>query len=96
MTKNTYINGKVEKTGDHENELGDIWYQPDNKDGLFPSEKGRLLTWAVVKELYTDADGFPIDGEEWCDTEIEKIRTKWEGVETPMFGKQRDSILNLM
>lgn len=68
IVKNTYVNDKLAYQDKDEYEIGDIWYQP---------ELNRLLEWAKV-------DYFENSDEDWVDVEIEKIRTKWEVVETPI------------
>lgn len=89
IIKQKYINDIRVKMddGEQEPEIGEVWFQENNKDGLFPSELGRLLIW----EERVDGQGL-----DWCDTEIKKIRNKWENVTTPIFGKNRESILDLL
>jgi len=65
---------------------GDIIYQPHTKDGLYPNKLGRLLEFGKSEHGWDD----------WCDVPIEKVRTKWEDIETPIFSKSRESILNLI
>jgi hypothetical protein len=94
IVKNTYINNKLVKpygfnkqfattVGSEKAKIGDLWYQPDMQSTFYPDKRGRLLTYELP---YND----------WCDTEIGSIRTKWEVVETPIFSKERDSILKLI
>lgn len=85
IVKNTYVNDKLIEEK-NEPVLGDLWYQPNEQSIFYPSKLGRLLEWAETEHGWQD----------WCDTTIEKVRTKWEVVETPIFGKDRDSILKLI
>lgn len=58
------------------------------------NDKGNL-----VVEYFTDTEKyakFDIDLEEWVDLPKQSLRTKWEVIETPFFGKERESILKLM
>lgn len=86
IVKNTYINGILLKENNDDAVIGDIWYQPDNIDGLYPDKRGRLLQLAVTSE----------DDEDWCDIPIISIRTKWEVTETPIFSQSRETILNII
>lgn len=66
--------------------VGDLWYQRDIKSSYYKNKKGRLLEWNKV-------EGQPF--EDWVDVPFDKVRSKWDKVKTPMFGKERDSILKL-
>lgn len=70
IVKNTYINDMIV------NENDGIWYQPENTDSMYPDKRGRALQFAESND--------PDVGQDWCDIPIEKMRTKWESVETPM------------
>jgi len=87
IVKNTYVNDIRVKDKYEETCVGDIWYQPNNKDSMYPNKLGRLLVFA---ESAID------DDYDWCDIPIEKVRRKWEITETPIFSKQRKSLLNLL
>lgn len=54
--------------------LGDLWYQPTEQSTFYPDKRGRLLVWDMGSNDFID----------WCDTEIKKIRNKWELSETPL------------
>lgn len=83
IMKNMYINDiKVAKKG--YDGIDQIWYQPDNQ-GLFKSKYGRALQWFEN----TDAGGA-----DWCDIEIEKIRTKWDIEGADNFVEQRNVLYN--
>ena len=106
IVKNLYVNDKLmhvyrkgsQWCSDREENttLGDLWYQTDVESHNYPSKKGRLLEWATVNDRFVDTEGNYIDSEDWSEVPIEKIRTKWENSETPIFSKDRNSILNLM
>lgn len=95
IVKNTYVNSKLVfpyregqwcSDKNEQTELGDLWYQKDTQSTFYPDKRGRLLEWAERKlEKWED----------WCDVPIKSIRTKWDNIETPMFGKDRDSIKKL-
>lgn len=88
IIKNTYINNKlIQDKGSYK--LGDLCYQPDLTSHNYPSQYGRLLEW-------TEVNYFVGGGEDFVEVPIEKVRKKWEVVETPIFSKNRDSILNLI
>lgn len=76
IVKNTYVNDKPVYQKKSTCEVGDIWYQPANMP-IFKTNKsehqGRLLQWDISKDEELD----------WCEVKIEKIRTKWEVIETP-------------
>lgn len=89
ITQIKYLNGKKVLESENPNlynKIGDLWYQPNVQSTFYPDKKGRLLTWAQT----------PHGWEDWCDTKIESIRSKWEVVETPIFSQDRDSILKLL
>lgn len=69
VIKNTYINDML--VGDT---IKEIWYQPNIQSDFYPNEKGRAL-------IYGESTSGEID---WCDIPIEKLRTKWDVVETPL------------
>lgn len=73
VVKNTYVNDKlVIEKGEYQD--GDIWYQPNNEpleEENKSSHEGRLLVYDSKEE-------------DWYETKINNIRTKWEVVETPM------------
>lgn len=75
IVKNTYVNDKLAFVEKENYDLGDIWYQPNNAptfDSCKSNQPGRLLEYDVI------------GGElNWVETKIEKIRSKWEVVETP-------------
>lgn len=80
IINNTYINDKLISEKEKYEE-GDLWYQPNN-NSQFESTKstipGRLLEYCKIEDRF-----------DWCDIKIEKIRTKWEVVETPLqFNKE--------
>lgn len=104
ITKQIFVNDKLvikRESGDFDSiatkdlledpEIGDLWYQPDNLKGFYPNKKGRLLRWTKSEDR-----SFETTWDDWCDIPIEKIRTKWDSVETPIFSKSRESILNLL
>lgn len=85
IVKNTYVNGRVIEYKS-ESELGDLWYQPNQQSVFYPNKFGRLLEFAKTE------DGW----EDWCDIAINKVTTRWEAVETPIFSRDRESILKLI
>lgn len=103
IVKNLYINDKLmhiyEKESqwcsdkDREPTLGDLWYQKDLESHNYPNKKGRLLKWTQVNNRFVDEDGKFIDSEDWCEAPLEKIRTKWESIKTPIFSQNREMIL---
>ena len=97
ITKNLYVNGKVlvpyrdnqwhtPQSASEITELGDLWYQKSIQSTFYPDKRGRLMEWAEREEKWED----------WCDVPIDNIRNKWKGLETPIFSKNRKSILNLI
>lgn len=89
IAKVTYVNGKTEvrNTKQYNSaELGDILYMPNEQSVFYPDKKGRLLTFGPTPHGWND----------WCDTKIESVRSKWEVVETPIFSQDREIILNLI
>lgn len=82
------------------NEVGALWLDPNDVNGEYPNKKGRLREWRAVKtnEVFgTGVETFdPEEMETWVDTPIVSIRRKWGVVETPIFGQNRESILNLL
>lgn len=80
IVKNTYVNDKLAFVENDNPKIGDIWYDP-NKEPLFEAykseHKGRLYIWD-----YVDEDKFY--NPDWVFAKIEKIRHKWEVVETPL------------
>lgn len=71
-------------------------YQPDLESTNYPSPHGRLLEYGIVEDRYVDIIGNKIRGEGLYEIPIEKKRTKWEVVDTPIFTKNREVILNSM
>lgn len=72
IIKNLYINDELASTNISDDDTSTIWYQP-NGNGLYPSKLGRALKYCM------SFDGI----EDWCDIQIEKIRSKWESVACP-------------
>lgn len=76
IVKNTYVNDKrIENKKEYVE--GDLWYQPNSEqtfEHLKSPHKGRLLEYCLNKDT-NELD--------WYDVKIEKIRTKWEVIETP-------------
>lgn len=97
VSKNLYLNGKkvvpyrknqwATRLEDSIAETGDLWYQKESTDSMFPDERGRLLEYGLSKRGWEDFRDIP----------IEKIESKWEIVQdTPDFSKDRNVILQLM
>lgn len=54
ILKNTYVNGRIDIPFKEEFINGDIWYQPECIDSMYPDKRGRLLElnqneWGVVE-----------------------------------------------
>lgn len=84
IVKNTYVNDELA-----------VVYPEIPKDGgleYYPKNCREDLTQAICRR-YVLHDTF---GDTFTDIEINKVRTKWEVIETPYFGKERESILKLI
>ena len=82
IVKNTYVNDKLAFVEKEVYDLGDIWYQPENTpvfDSCKSNQPGRLLEYDVIGDELN-----------WVETKIEKIRSKWEVVETPFTFTEKD------
>lgn len=68
ISRNLYINDiPVCKPGVDDDNTECIWYQPEIQ-GLYESKHGRALQYALTEHNFND----------WCDIEIEKIRSNWD------------------
>lgn len=82
IVKNTYVNDKLAFAEKENYDLGDIWYQPNNAptfDSCKSNQPGRLLEYDEIGDELN-----------WVETKIEKIRSKWEVVETPFTFTEKD------
>lgn len=75
IVKNTYVNDKLianNKLGEYT--FGDIIYDSHIESSFYENQQGRLLEYCKGGEK----------GEDWYEVKIDKVRTKWESIETPV------------